>query len=64
MDDHLAHLSSKVAVSQHVLANQEIANVGITGYTFIPHLHFQVFVATGNNIWTDFTTVEVNNLVG
>jgi hypothetical protein len=36
----------------------------MTGYTFIPHLHFQVFVATGINIWTDFTTVEVNNFVG
>jgi murein DD-endopeptidase MepM/ murein hydrolase activator NlpD len=62
--DHLAHHSSKVAVGQHVLANQEIAKVGMTGYTFIPHLHFQVFVATGINIWTDFTTVEVNNFVG
>jgi murein DD-endopeptidase MepM/ murein hydrolase activator NlpD len=38
-----------------------IANVGMTGYTYIPHLHFQVFVFTGNNIWTDFDTIEVKD---
>lgn len=61
--DHLAYRSSKVAVGQHVAASQEIARVGMTGYTFTPHLHFQVFVYTGINIWTDFTTVEVRNFI-
>ena len=61
--DHLAYRSSKVAVGQHVTACQEIARVGMTGYTFTPHLHFQVYVFTGINIWTDFTMVEVRNFV-
>jgi murein DD-endopeptidase MepM/ murein hydrolase activator NlpD len=61
--DHLAYRSSKVSVGQHVAASQEIARVGMTGYTFTPHLHFQVFVFTGINIWTDFTTVEVRNFI-
>ena len=62
--DHLGYRSSKVTVGQHVSASQEIARVGMTGYTFMPHLHFQVFVFTGINIWTDFTTVEVRNFIG
>ncbi|HEX5979202.1 MAG TPA: M23 family metallopeptidase, partial [Nitrososphaeraceae archaeon] len=45
--DHLAYHSSKVIVGQPIVAGQEIARVGMTGYTFIPHLHFQVFVFTG-----------------
>jgi murein DD-endopeptidase MepM/ murein hydrolase activator NlpD len=61
--DHLAYNSSGVAVGQHVSANHTIARVGMTGYTFMPHLHFQVFVATGINIWSDFMTVEVKNFV-
>jgi murein DD-endopeptidase MepM/ murein hydrolase activator NlpD len=62
--DHLAYRSSKVHVGQHVSASQELARVGMTGYTFMPHLHFQVFVFTGINIWTDFTTVKVRNFIG
>jgi murein DD-endopeptidase MepM/ murein hydrolase activator NlpD len=62
--DHLAFRSSKVTVGQHVGACQEIARVGMTGYTYIPHLHFQVFVFTGINIWTDFTTLEVKKFAG
>jgi hypothetical protein len=27
----------------------------------LPHLHFQVFVATGMNMWTDFDTLEVQD---
>jgi hypothetical protein len=27
----------------------------------LPHLHFQVFIFTGINIWTDFITVEVKD---
>ena len=59
--DHLEYRSSKVRLGQHVSACQEIAKVGMTGYTYIPHLHFQVFVFTGNNIWTDFDTMEVKD---
>ena len=59
--DHLEYHSAKVRVGQKVSAGQEIAKVGMTGYTYIPHLHFQVFVFTGNNIWTDFDTVEIND---
>jgi hypothetical protein len=44
---------------QHVRAGEEIAKVGMTGYTYLPHLHFQVFVVTGFNMWTDFDTVKV-----
>ena len=46
-------------VGQHVRAGEEIAKVGMTGYTYLPHLHFQVFVITGINMWTDFDTVKV-----
>ena len=57
--DHLSYNSSTVKVDQHVIAGEEIAKVGMTGYTYLPHLHFQVFVATGFNMWTDFDTVKV-----
>jgi murein DD-endopeptidase MepM/ murein hydrolase activator NlpD len=60
--DHLSYGSSKVKVGQHVRAGEEIAKVGMTGYTYLPHLHFQVFVFTGSNMWTDFDTVEVQDL--
>ena len=59
--DHLQFKSSKVKVGQYVRAGEEIAKVGMTGYTFLPHLHFQVFVVTGNNAWTDFDTLEVED---
>jgi murein DD-endopeptidase MepM/ murein hydrolase activator NlpD len=61
--DHLEYRSSKVRLGQHVRAFQEIAKVGMTGYTYIPHLHFQVFVLTGTNMWTDFDTIEVKDFV-
>jgi len=57
--DHLSHRSSKVSLGQQVRTGDQIAEVGMTGYSFIPHLHFQVFVFTGSNIWTDFDTLEV-----
>src|SRR5438128_1633866 len=41
--DQLAPQSSKVKVGQAVSEGEEIAKVGVTGYTFHPHLHFQVF---------------------
>jgi len=61
--DHLEYRSSKVRLGQHVCACQEIAKVGMTGYTYIQHLHFQVFVLTGTNMWTDFDTIEVKDFV-
>jgi len=57
--DHLSYNSSKVMVGQHVIAGEEIAKVGMSGYTYLPHLHFQVFVVTGFNMWTDFETLKV-----
>ena len=48
--DHLEYGSAKV-------------RVGMTGYTYVPHLHFHVFVFTGYNIWTDFDTLEVNYFI-
>jgi murein DD-endopeptidase MepM/ murein hydrolase activator NlpD len=57
--DHLKYHSAKVKIGQKVIAEQEIAKVGMTGYTYFPHLHFQVFIFTGYNIWTDFDTLEI-----
>jgi murein DD-endopeptidase MepM/ murein hydrolase activator NlpD len=59
--DHLDYKSSKVKLNQKVHAGEEISKVGMTGYTYIPHLHFQVFIFTGYNIWTDFETIEIMN---
>jgi murein DD-endopeptidase MepM/ murein hydrolase activator NlpD len=61
--DHLAHKSVSVVPGQPVKAGQIIARVGTTGFTYAPHLHFQVFVFTGSNIWTDFETLEVDNFL-
>jgi murein DD-endopeptidase MepM/ murein hydrolase activator NlpD len=57
--DHLSYSSSKVRVGEYVRAGKVIAQVGMTGFTYLPHLHFQVFVVTGINMWTDFDTLEV-----
>jgi murein DD-endopeptidase MepM/ murein hydrolase activator NlpD len=59
--DHLRYNSSKVKVGQYVKAGKEIATVGMTGFTYLAHLHFQVFVVTGTNVWTDFDTLEVQD---
>jgi murein DD-endopeptidase MepM/ murein hydrolase activator NlpD len=61
--DHLAPRSSKVKVGQTVSEGQEIAKVGMTGYTFLPHLHFHVFIFTGSNIWIDLDTVKVEDFI-
>ena len=60
--DHLRYNSSKVKVGQYVRTGEEIANVVLTGYTYLPHLHFQVFMFTGS-MWTDFDTLEVKDFV-
>lgn len=31
----------------------------MTGYTFIPNLHFQVFIFTEYNLWEDYETLEI-----
>jgi len=59
--DHLKYKSSKVKVGQYITAGEVIAKVGMTGYTYLPHLHFQVFVVTGINMWTDFDTLEIQD---
>ena len=59
--DHLRYNSSRVKAGQRVRAGEEIARVGMTGYTYLPHLHFQVFVVTGFNMWTDFETLKVQD---
>ena len=59
--DHLSYMSSRVRAGHNVRASEEIARVGMTGYTYMPHLHFQVFIATGMNMWTDFDTLEVQD---
>jgi murein DD-endopeptidase MepM/ murein hydrolase activator NlpD len=59
--DHLAHKSVIVKVGQWVKAGQVIALVGTTGFTYLPHLHFQVFVSTGSNIWIDYETLQVDD---
>ena len=57
--DHLAFGSSRVKVGDIVSAGQEIAKIGMTGFTYLPHLHFQVFVFTGPNLWEDYQTLKV-----
>jgi murein DD-endopeptidase MepM/ murein hydrolase activator NlpD len=61
--DHLKYHSSKVMAGQKVIAGQEIAKIGMTGYTYIPHLHFQVFVFAGYNIFNDIDTLEVKTFI-
>lgn len=61
--DHLAHKSAKVWIGQLVGAGDIIARVGMTGFTYVPHLHFQVFVFTGSNIWVNFETLSVNDFL-
>lgn len=58
--DHLKQWSSKVLVGQKVRAGDQIASIGTTGFTFLAHLHFQVFVITGLNIWTDYQTLSIS----
>ena len=61
--DHLAHRSAAVRIGQQIKRGQVIARVGMTGFTYLPHLHFHVFILTGNNIWTDFDTLSVTEFL-
>lgn len=61
--DHLAHRSTVVRTGQHIKRGQVIARVGMTGFTYLPHLHFQVFILTGNSLWTDFDTLSVTDFL-
>jgi murein DD-endopeptidase MepM/ murein hydrolase activator NlpD len=61
--DHLAARSSKVKEGQTVREGEEIAKVGRTGYTFLPHLHFHIFIFTGWNVWVDFDTLNVHGFI-
>jgi murein DD-endopeptidase MepM/ murein hydrolase activator NlpD len=61
--DHLAHSSAVVRTGQYIKRGQVIARVGMTGFTYVAHLHFQVFVFTGNNIWTDFDTLSITEFL-
>ncbi|CAN5765146.1 hypothetical protein BH23THE1_BH23THE1_31350 [soil metagenome] len=49
-------------IDQKFKVEQESAKVGMTGYTLIHHIHFQVFVFTGNNIQTDFDTMKIDEV--
>ena len=57
--DHLDYRSSEVRVGHYVHKGQVLGKVGLTGYTYIPHLHFQVFIITGPNFWIDYETLEI-----
>lgn len=61
--DHLAYKSAKVRIGQQVKAGQPIARTGMTGFTYVPHLHFHVFIFINgsSSIWTDFDTLAVDD---
>ena len=61
--DHLRFNSSNVKEGQKVKQGEKIAEVGMTGYTYIPHLHFQILIFFGPNIWTDFDTIIVEDFI-
>lgn len=61
--DHLAYRSAVVRTGQYIKRGEVIALVGMTGFTYLPHLHFQVFIFTGNNMWTDFDTLSITEFL-
>ena len=58
--EHLKYRGARVKVGQTVKTGQIIGYSGNTGYTFEPHLHFEVFRFTGPNRKKDFETLEVS----
>jgi murein DD-endopeptidase MepM/ murein hydrolase activator NlpD len=57
--DHLEYKSTPVTVGQFVRKGERIGRVGMTGFTYLPHLHFQVFVIMGPDFWNDFDTLAL-----
>lgn len=53
---HLKKDGVLVNIGDTVIQGQHIGYSGNTGYTAFPHLHFQVYDATGKNIATRFIT--------
>jgi len=57
--EHLRYRGAKVKVGNQVKTGQVIGYSGNTGYTFGPHLHFEVFRFTGPDKDEDYETLEV-----
>jgi murein DD-endopeptidase MepM/ murein hydrolase activator NlpD len=57
--EHLKFNGSKVKVGQTVRKGQLIGYTGNTGFTFGPHLHFEVFRFNGPDKERDFETLKI-----